>query len=142
GQTNTSGSNNTFVGQNADASTGNLTHATALGSNAIVGASNSLVLGGTGQYAINVGIGDASPAARLTVSGPESTSSGFGSAIKLANTASGGANWYMRAGATGTGTPPGGFSIANDSLYALVIGSNGEVGIGTGGQKAGVGVKG
>jgi hypothetical protein len=69
GQTNTTGSNNTFLGQGADASTGNLNNATAVGSDAIVGASNSLVLGGTGQYAVNVGIGTSTPAYTLDVHG-------------------------------------------------------------------------
>jgi len=51
--------------------------------------------------------------------------------MKLSNSAPGGANWYLRAGATGTNTPAGGLSIANDGLYAMAIAPNGNVGIGT-----------
>ena len=45
-----------------------LSNATAIGYNAKVGASNSLVLGGTGTEAVNVGIGTITPNARLHVS--------------------------------------------------------------------------
>jgi hypothetical protein len=69
GQTNTSGSNNTFLGQKADASTGTLSYATAIGSDAVVGASNALVLGGTGPYAVSVGIGTSTPQYTLDVQG-------------------------------------------------------------------------
>ncbi len=58
GGTNTVGTNNTFLGLNANASVNNLTNATAIGAGAIVGASNSLVLGN----AVTVGIGTSSPA--------------------------------------------------------------------------------
>jgi hypothetical protein len=37
----------------------------------------------------------------------------------------------IRAGATGTVTPPGGFSIADHFAYRLVIDNNGQVGIST-----------
>src|SRR5205085_833908 len=50
--------------------------------------------------------------------------------IKLSNTASGGGNWYLRAGATGTNTIPGGISLANDSNYYLNVSPFGGVGIG------------
>ena len=65
---NTTGSNNTFIGANSGpGTTTQLTNATALGANAIVNASNSLVLGGTGPYAVNVGIGTTTPDANLDV---------------------------------------------------------------------------
>jgi hypothetical protein len=90
----------------------------------------------------NAGIGDNNPAGKLTVSGSESSGSGFGAAVKLSNSAAGGANWYLRAGATGTNTPAGGFSIANDSLYAISIQGNGQVGIGTVTPQAALDVRG
>ena len=58
GSTNTSGGNNTFVGYQADATSNNLTNATAVGYSAKVASSNSLILGGTGANAVNVGIGN------------------------------------------------------------------------------------
>ena len=47
-----------------------LTNATAIGYRARVTQSNSLVLGGTGVNAVNVGIGTTTPTARLTISKP------------------------------------------------------------------------
>lgn len=84
-----------------------------------------------------VGIGTDSPVIadnapmKLAVSGAETTEHGGGAGIQLSNSASGGGNWYLRAGATGTKTPAGGFSIANDNDYWFTIAENGTVGIGT-----------
>ncbi len=61
-----SGNNNTFLGFNADAS-GNFSNSCAIGANAVVGASNAMVLGGTGTYAVNVGIGLTTPLYALHV---------------------------------------------------------------------------
>ncbi len=61
GGINTTGSNNVFIGQIAQPTVGNLTNAIAIGSNAQVGASNSMVLGGTGANAVNVGIAVTTP---------------------------------------------------------------------------------
>ena len=44
-------------------------YSAAIGSHALVGASNSIVLGGSGTYFANVGIGTTSPYARLSVMG-------------------------------------------------------------------------
>ena len=65
--TNTTGSGNTAIGDSADVLSVNLINSTAIGYNAKVGASNSMVLGGTGAYAINVGIGTTTPARTLSV---------------------------------------------------------------------------
>ena len=65
----TTGSNNTLLGYGADVLTNSLINATAIGANAKVGASNSLVLGGTGTNAVNVGIGTATPAHQLHIVG-------------------------------------------------------------------------
>jgi hypothetical protein len=80
---NTTGAGNTGVGANALYSqtttnyatcvgysctaSDNVTNATAIGAHARVGASNSLVLGGTGAYAVKVGIGTETPSNILTV---------------------------------------------------------------------------
>lgn len=69
----TTGSNNTFLGSSAGATgtTNNLTNATAIGYNAQVTSSSSLILGGTGTDAVNVGIGTTAPAAVLNVVGAQ-----------------------------------------------------------------------
>ncbi|RJO60103.1 hypothetical protein C4544_07105 [candidate division WS5 bacterium] len=68
---NTTGSNNTFIGYQARPTdyTTQYNNATAIGAQARVGQSNSLILGGTGDYSVNVGIGMISPWAKLTVVG-------------------------------------------------------------------------
>ena len=65
----TTGSSDTFIGYEAQSSANNLTNATAIGANAVVGASNSLVLGSISP-AVNVGIGTTTPGTLLTVAGP------------------------------------------------------------------------
>lgn len=64
---NTTGSDLTCVGHNCTTAADALTNATAIGSHAVVGQSDSLVLGGTGQYAVRVGIGTATPSNVLTI---------------------------------------------------------------------------
>jgi hypothetical protein len=67
------GNYNTFLGAGAGTSTGTLSNATAIGANAVVGASNALVLGaitGVNQgTSVNVGIGTTTPAFTLDVIG-------------------------------------------------------------------------
>lgn len=74
GNTNTIGIKNTVLGSGADVAANNLQNATALGYSAIVGASNALVLGGTGVNAVNVGIGIAvpNPSAKLDITSANS----------------------------------------------------------------------
>ena len=67
GLTNTSGRNNLFAGDEADALSGTLTNAAAIGSHAKVKCANCLVLGGTGLFAARVGVGTTSPYAKLSV---------------------------------------------------------------------------
>jgi hypothetical protein len=62
---NSSGSNNTFIGSLSGPTFGDLQNATAIGANAHVGQSNSLVLGN----AVNVGIGTTTPLDKLHVNG-------------------------------------------------------------------------
>ena len=133
---NVTGNYNTFLGSGTQLSTGTLTNATAIGANSQVNESNALVLGsipGVNGAIVspNVGIGTAAPNAKLTISGSESTTNGFGAAIRLSNSASGGANYYFRVGATGTETSPGGLSIANDDEYIMTFTTPGHVGIQT-----------
>ena len=86
GNTNTTGSNNTFLGSNADASSAALTNATAIGYNAKVAASNAIILGGTGSYAVNVGIGTSNPGNFLEVN----SGTGGASGLRLKQLPSGG----------------------------------------------------
>jgi Chaperone of endosialidase len=74
GATNTSGSFNVVIGDSADVGAGDLTNATAIGANALVTASNALVLGSiNGQNGATadtkVGIGTTAPTERLHVIG-------------------------------------------------------------------------
>ena len=69
-ENNKSGNFNTAIGYNAGVNVADstLTNATAIGANSRVEQDNSLVLGGTGAYAVNVGIGTTSPTVKLDVS--------------------------------------------------------------------------
>jgi hypothetical protein len=62
---NTTGSYNTAIGYNSDVGSDDLVNATAIGANAIVNQSNSLVLGNN----VNVGIGISTPSEMLHVNG-------------------------------------------------------------------------
>jgi hypothetical protein len=66
----TTGNNNTFLGYRTGfTSTDQHNNATAIGYNAKVGADNALVLGGTDDNAVNVGINTTTPQAKLDVNG-------------------------------------------------------------------------
>jgi hypothetical protein len=79
GNVNTTGNNNTVIGMQANLGAGDLTNATALGARALVGQSNSLVLGsinginGCGPVtlcdSVNVGIGTTTPQQKFHVVG-------------------------------------------------------------------------
>jgi trimeric autotransporter adhesin len=64
---NSTGNNITAIGNGANVLGSNLSNATAIGYNAKVSASNSLVLGGTGGEAVNVGVGNTSPPNTFTI---------------------------------------------------------------------------
>jgi len=66
---NSTGSSNTAIGYSAgpDNNSTNLTNTTAIGYNATVSENNALVLGGSGVYAVRVGIGTATPTNVFTI---------------------------------------------------------------------------
>jgi len=61
GGLNNAGSYNTFLGYATNPSTDPLTNAAAIGAFASVGTSNAMILGGTGSFAVTVGIGTSTP---------------------------------------------------------------------------------
>jgi hypothetical protein len=67
GYTLTTGTSTTFLGAFADASSATLSTSTALGAGSVVGCSNCLTLGGTGQNYTRVGIGTSTPAWSLQI---------------------------------------------------------------------------
>jgi hypothetical protein len=132
GDSNTTGSRNTMLGSRANLSASNFTNATAIGANAFVGQSDSLVLGSingiNGATADTfVGIGTPTPAAKLTVKAA-STNSGDNTvhfeAPNIGPNASHvhwGTNgdWYIRSAASSGGV------ILQDSGGNVGIGTNG-----------------
>ena len=153
GWTNTSENYNTFIGYQANAIGGfGITNATALGNQAVVTQSNSLVLGsingvGAGNADTNVGIGTTNPAARLQVKGAGSNGAGqtdlritgtgpIASGITLESTGTGGRtySWLSTAdNIAGGGSGPGRLAVFDVTAgsYRMVIDGAGNVGIGT-----------
>jgi trimeric autotransporter adhesin len=76
--TNRNGTGNTGLGYGADVADSNLTNATAIGAYAIAGQSNSIVLGGTGNKAVKVGIGTTTPNFTLDINTSNSNADGIG----------------------------------------------------------------
>ncbi|HET9136180.1 MAG TPA: hypothetical protein VFO76_06050 [Candidatus Kapabacteria bacterium] len=87
--TNTSGTYNTAIGSYADVGSGNLTNATAIGANAVVNQSNSLVLGN----GANVGIGQSAPTQKLEVTDGNILLSNTGTAGEMRFAEPGGTNY-------------------------------------------------
>ena len=69
GSSNTGGSNNTIIGRSANVGPGNLTFATAIGSNAVVSANNRIQLGRAGSDTVSIGAFAAATAINLCISG-------------------------------------------------------------------------
>ena len=113
GLTNTSGSNNTFLGYGSDVTGGGFTNAAAIGYNAKVGASNSLILGGTGTDAVSVGIGLTTP---LSTAKLHVVNTGTNHAFYAPTTT----NYNYFAGKTAFG------NFTNDPTATAMIGSTAE----------------
>ncbi|WP_229379886.1 beta strand repeat-containing protein [Fibrella forsythiae] len=98
GKTNQSGINNTFLGFRADAGAGSLSNATAIGNNAKVTASNSLILGS----GANVGIGNTAPTAKLHLTSNTADQSGLRlENLTSASPAAGGQSKFLTVDANG-----------------------------------------
>ena len=120
---NVTGSGNSFLGWDAVFSTGSLTNATAIGANAEVAASNSLVLGSikgvnNATASTNVGIGTTAPRSTLDVDA--SVNNGLGPTVTLTNNGGSGQvsldfNTY----------PPSGSGTYNPAARMLVADANG-----------------
>lgn len=145
GYNNATGTNNTYLGWSAG-SAANLSNATAIGYNANVTTSNSLVLGGTGANAVKVGIGLTAPGYNLDVSGATQCVARFtslaaanGSVVELQNNTSGtnalGAINFNDAGNTYPGQiayhAANGLTLRSGGAERMRITTNGNVGVGT-----------
>ena len=89
---NNAGTYNTAIGYMAGVSPG-LTNATAIGANASASLSNTLILGGTGDNAVKVGIGTPVPATDLEIKQTAGNVAGAG--IKLIYSGGTGYHWRM-----------------------------------------------
>jgi hypothetical protein len=94
GQANIAGDQITLLGHGADVIVDNLTNATAIGYNAEVSTSSSLVLGGTGAQVVNVGIGVTGPSTDLHVVHGNNGGAANGDGMTIQNGA-GSHSWTM-----------------------------------------------
>lgn len=137
---NNTGSYNTAVGWSSGVTAGNLTNATAIGAGATVSESDALVLGGTGSFAVNVGIGTSTPTHALevdvagaTVAQMAMVSTGTDAAISLKNAGNGGHEYWIDSGSGGAGVGNGNFAVwdATSGRARFVINPSGNIGLGT-----------
>lgn len=109
GETNTTGSDNTYIGRRAKGSAA-ITNATAIGTDALVTQSNSVVLGNN----VNVGIGTTAPSAKLHVVGNaritgalHDSSDDAGSPGQILSSTASGINWIDPMSLVGPTGPSG-----------------------------------
>lgn len=97
----TTGNHNTAIGYASDVASADITNASAIGSNAYVSASNSVVIGSINGIngataSVNVGIGTTTPTARLDVNGTFKIADGTqGTGKILTSDATGLASWQQ-----------------------------------------------
>ncbi|WP_460954408.1 TMF family protein [Spirosoma litoris] len=104
GYYNTTGSNNLFIGYGAgvNAAATVVNNAAAIGANAIVTQSNSIVLGGTGSNVVNVGIGNTAPGNKLEITHGTAGNSGLRfSNLTSATTPIGSTNQFLTVNSVG-----------------------------------------
>jgi hypothetical protein len=130
GFSNTTGSNNTYIGPNSGG-TPTISNATAIGANATVTESNSLVLGNNA----NVGIGTSAPAAKLHVVGNaritgalHDSSDDAGTSGQILSSTGSGTNWIDPMSLVGPTGPQGEQGIQGPQGEAGAVGPTGAEG--------------
>ncbi len=125
---NVTGASDTFLGTYSATGSGNLSNATAIGANALVGESNALVLGSINGVngatsSVNVGIGTTTPQATLEVNGTAQ----FDSTVTFAPGQTFPGSGTITGITPGTGLSGGGTSgavtLANTGLLSLTAGN-------------------
>ncbi|MEO7990233.1 MAG: hypothetical protein ABI663_11870, partial [Chryseolinea sp.] len=129
GFVNTTGVRNTLIGREADVATAGLTNAIAIGYQAIAGASNTMVLGGSGANAVNVGVGITTPSKKIhSVSAPLAT---YDAAIYGSSSATNDAGFFgamaYDGGATNFGLYAHSDAIANTIPLGVNRGADGAL---------------
>ena len=131
GQSNSTGSQNTYVGYKADGGAA-LTNATAIGANATVSQSNSVVLGDNA----NVGIGNGAPSQKLHVTGSARITGAIrdsnndpGTAGQVLSSTVKGTDWVTPSGGGGVG-PTGPTGAAGATGPSGAVGPTGPAGAG------------
>jgi trimeric autotransporter adhesin len=137
----TTGNYNTFLGYGASASGNSFSNTTAIGAFAVAGASNTMVLGGTGIYAVNVGIGTTTPSEKLEVSGKTKTTNfqmtnGATNGYVLQSDASGNGTWATLASASVVAG--NGLSYSGSTLNSVWTSANGGIIYNNTGSKTGI----
>ena len=118
GRSSRTGSNNTFLGYFADVATDPVSNAGAIGSNALVGESNAMILGGTGQNAVSVGIGTATPYTDYAMTLDTTVSNGTISGGVVVNASGGNLYLGMTNGTHKFRVDTNGTVLADGGLYA------------------------
>jgi hypothetical protein len=112
-----------LIGVGADTS-GGVSLSTAIGYGAKVGANNALVLGGTGQFAVNVGVGTAVPISEMDLESPAAAGPSTPSPVLTIGNTNGGLHsttaidFNPYAPGTGTYNPDGRFAFVDEGNYA------------------------
>lgn len=133
---NTTGSGNMAIGYTANVAANNLTKASAIGYNARVSQNNSMVLGGTGVDAVNVGIGTTAPLSTFDVIGAIGMKVKSGQVAGTNNPDNTACTWIYGSGA-GTITLPAASTCSNRT-YVIVNKTGATVNISSYNDLAGV----
>ncbi|MFN8297936.1 MAG: tail fiber domain-containing protein, partial [Chitinophagales bacterium] len=136
---NLTGNYNVFIGYSSGPGTSTqLSNAIAIGKNALVSQSNTMVLGGTGVDAVSVGVGTTTPSNLLHLVGTANvieqiqSSSTTGTWLRMNNTSTGGTIWDFISTGQSNSEGAGNLLIKdNSSVRMMIKSSNGAIGMGT-----------